>query len=525
MTIARWIVDCALGAGLAAAYCAQMLRWVRVLQREHYEPSAMRRFLFRWSSPPVASAQSVGRFWKSRPVTLTHVLFVALIVAAVVRSDVAIVVVSVLYGLCCPRGLTVKGRTSELRWTRRLTTIAVVSATLSLVVCVAGAFAGVGWIVGAAVVWLVPAELDVTARLLAPYEYRRASAFVNQAAARLERVRPRIVGITGSFGKTSTKHHLVDLLSGDDGVVASPRSFNNRAGLSRAINENLAEGSRIFIAEMGTYGPGEIRSLCSWCPPDVAIVTALGPVHLERMKTMDVVDQAKYEITEEAGTVVLNIDDERLAQWVARLRALDKRVRTAGSQNVDASVRVVVDGSTWSVMLNGAVLGTVPATPGVQPTNVACALAAALELGLAIDQVMSRVVRVTNVANRSNVLTAPSGVVVIDDTFNANPASAGVALDLLSALPLGGRRVVVTPGLIELGPDQDEANATLARKVAAMNAKLVVVGRTNARAMTKGYAKVPRRFDTREGAVNWIRGSLIPGDGVLYLNDLPDHYP
>ena len=110
---------------------------------------------------------------------------------------------------------------------------------------------------------------------------------------------PRVVAITGSYGKTSTKNHLAQLL-GDDGVVVTPRSFNNRAGLSRAINENLADGTRVFVAEMGTYGPGEIRALCSWCVPEIAIVTAIGPVHLERMKRLEVIEAAKYEITERA---------------------------------------------------------------------------------------------------------------------------------------------------------------------------------------------------------------------------------
>ncbi len=132
---------------------------------------------------------------------------------------------------------------------------------------------------------------------------------------------------------------------------------------------------------------------------------------------------------------------------------------------------------------------------------------------------------VAPVASRLNVVTAPSGVVVIDDTFNANPVSAITALSVLSSLDLSGRRVVVTPGLVELGAEQYSENLRLAQRVTALPAELVVVGRTNIVALVAGEDVPPKRFDTRDEAVAWVRSSLAAGDGVLYLNDLPDHYP
>ena len=397
---------------------------------------------------------------------------------------------------------------------------------MAALVSLGGAFTPRPWLLALAMVWAVPALLDLVTRALGPLEDRRAQVFVDQARAatragtadewsrspvRTARRRPRITCAT-SCGD-------------DEGVVASPRSFNNRAGLSRAINENLADGTRVFIAEMGTYAPGEIASLCSWCPPEIAVITAIGPVHLERMKSMSVIEQAKYEITQRAHTVIVNIDDVRLALWPELLDRDAKRVRTAGSKNAAAFVRVVASDNTWSVSVDGVAVTSIAPILGVQPTNLACAIAAALELGVEPDEVASRIQRVHGVANRSNVVTAASGVVVIDDTFNANPASAEAALTLLRSLGLGGRRVVVTPGLIELGQDQHAENLSLAQKVEASGAELVVVGRTNARALLGGYAKDARRFDTRDQAVAWVRSALVTGDGVLYLNDLPDHYP
>lgn len=522
MTIARAIV---LSALLVAAYCAQMARWLRVLQREHYDASSLMRFLARWSSPQRPSARANTGAKPRRPFTLSHVLILAIFATIVLRAWDALVVATSLYGLFCPWGLPLRGRTSRLEWTRRLRTTALVATLISLVIAGVAGLAPHPFLGAVVMVLAVNPMLDLVTRVLKPMEDRRAKRFVDQAVRRLSSIAPRVVAITGSYGKTSTKNYLTTLLGTTVGVVASPRSFNNRAGLSRAINENLAEGTRIFIAEMGTYGPGEIRELTSWCAPEIAVVTAIGPVHLERMGSLEVIEAAKREITERASTVVLNLDDARLSSWVSDLRAQGKRVVTAGSRMVDADVRVAVARHQWRVSIRGDVIAERDEIVGVQPTNLACALAAAHELGVDAATLARRLTDVQPVANRLNVATSPAGIVVVDDTFNANPASASVALDTLKALEIAGRRVVVTPGLVELGREQYGENVHLAQLVEAVPAELVVIGRTNIVALSAGSTTPPRRFDTREDAVKWIRNTLVPGDGILFLNDLPDHYP
>ncbi|MFZ1062021.1 MAG: UDP-N-acetylmuramoyl-tripeptide--D-alanyl-D-alanine ligase [Acidimicrobiales bacterium] len=524
MSATSLALDALLGLGLAVAYACQLVRWLRVLQREHYEASAMWRFFWRWSNPPVASARG-SKYWRHRPLTLSHVLLVALVVALALDADRWALLVTIVFGILAPRGLALKGRTGALNWTRRLRAVAVVASVLAAVIVSLGLASARPWLVGALVVWLTPALVGAATVLLAPYERRLAQRYVDQASARLARVNPVIVGITGSYGKTSTKNHLATLLADQGGVVSSPKSFNNRAGLSRTINEKLADDTRVLIAEMGTYGPGEIAELCSWCPPSIAVVTAIGPVHLERMKSLDVIESAKFEITGPASCVVLNVDDQRLARWVARLELLGKRVRTVGSSSATASVRVVGHDAHWRVFVDGEDVGSIEQVRGLQPTNVACAIGAALEVGVALGDVVARLRDLMPVANRSQVAVAASGATVIDDTFNANPASARAALSLLASLGLPGRTVVVTPGLIELGPSQFEENCVLAHEIETVGAQLVVVGRTNAKSLCHGYKGTALRFDTREAAVAWVRSSLSGGDGALYLNDLPDHYP
>ena len=513
------------GLGLALAFVSQWVRWLRVLQREHYEPASPLRFWRRWTFPSwgdlVATSGARDALFVVSTV-LWGLVPVTLVLAIAGHFAVVLVVDALLYGALCPPGLSARGRTGALQWTRRLRTVAGGQLVLAFLAVAGGVILGHPLVAAALVVVTVPGTLAVAAAILEPYERHRAQAFVARARQRLARVRPTVVAITGSYGKTSTKNHLADLLSGDGGVVATPKSFNNRAGLSRAINENLSDDTRVFVAEMGTYGPGEIRDLCEWCPPDVSVVTAIGPVHLERMKSLDVIERAKFEITARARVVVVNVDDPRLASWPARLS--DRRVRTAGSSSESADVRVVPTGEYWRVIVDGEEVATMDRVPGVQATNVACALAAALEVGALTGELPRRLRAIRAVANRATRSTAASGVVVIDDTFNANPASARASL---AALMEGDapRRVVVTPGLVELGASQRGENETLAHEIAQRGVELVIVGRTNRAALRRGYGGAVREFATREGAVAWVRAALGAGDAVLYLNDLPDHYP
>jgi UDP-N-acetylmuramoyl-tripeptide--D-alanyl-D-alanine ligase len=506
----------ALVIGMAASV-PQALRWLRVLQREHYEPASTIRFAHRWN-------QRVAN--KGVRLRLGTLSVVAVAFFLLMHAQYVALVIVAAYGVFAPLGLSLKGRTGGLQWTRRLRRNAIVLGALELVLLLLGFLLGAGVVTAALLVFANPALVALAATITAPIENRDAKQFVEQARARLERLHPTVVAITGSYGKTSTKNHLVDLLRGESGVVASPRSFNNRAGLSRAINENLTDDASVFIAEMGTYGPGEIRDLVSWCRPDISVVTTIGPVHLERMKSLETIEAAKREIVGPATTVVLNIDDERLSSWVEELRANGKRVVTAGSKNSSADVVVSVEGDEWVLSAPGVSAQRITRMSGVQPTNVAVALAVATLVSTRpVSDVLAQVSTITTVANRANVVTAPSGVVVIDDTFNANPASAQASLALLAAQGLPGRNVVVTPGLVELGASQRAENSALAKAIVEHGFELVAVNRTNLAAFRAGAGKGFTHFDTRAEAVAWVREALVPGDGVLYLNDLPDHYP
>ena len=490
-------------------------RWLRVAQREHYLAFSASRFAMRWwigvrSNLPllIAAGVAAGLSW---PFPL-----VALGSAAICAAG--------------PIGLSVRGRTSPLHLTRRLRTLAVVWLVFEAGMVVIGAAVERTAFFSALGVVLAPGLVDLSCLIAQPFERWLGSRFVSEAAGRLRTVGPTIVGITGSYGKTSTKNYVTHLLMGSFSVVASPASFNNRAGLARAVNEHLVQGTDVFVAEMGTYGRGEIAELCSWCPPRVAVITAIGPVHLERFGSEDAILEAKSEIVVGAATVVLNVDDARLAKLAEELTARDAppRVLRCSSRNRDVDVYVEDQRGTGDILLGGEALpGRFSLAPGVQGTNLACALAVAVALGVAPSDLAPRLAGLPTVAHRLSVATAPSGVIVIDDTFNSNPAGTRAALDVLRRVAQGDRRVVVTPGMVELGQCQRQENERFARSAGDFASDLIVVGRTNRPALLSGATGSLRTISVRrrDDAVRWVREHLSDGDAVLYENDLPDHYP
>jgi UDP-N-acetylmuramoyl-tripeptide--D-alanyl-D-alanine ligase len=185
-----------------------------------------------------------------------------------------------------------------------------------------------------------------------------------------------------------------------------------------------------------------------------------------------------------------------------------------------------------TVLVGGVETGH--AVTGARPGNVACAVAVALELGVAPEEVAARVATLPAAAHRLEAGTGAGGVVVLDDTYNANPAGTRSALATLAKMAApSARRVVVTPGMVELGRVQVEENTRFAREVASVANDLVVVGRTNRRALLAGAVRPDGAgpplgcvvVARRDQAVAWVRDHLRAGDIVLYENDLPDHYP
>ncbi len=504
----------------AIGFAAALLRWLRVAQREHYLAGSATKFARRWwcSTNANVALISVAAF-----AAVTAFMWP---VAGLVPAAVAVV---------APLGLGLRGRTSRLAWTRRLRTSAAVAVAIAIaLVLVVGLLLDRVAAVTTATGILAPLVVDAALLLVAPLEQRLARRHTSRAAAMLERISPLVVAITGSYGKTTTKQYARHLMSGTRRVVASPASFNNAPGLSRAITEQLAPGTEVFIAEMGTYGRGEIAALCEWVKPAVGVITAIGPVHLERMKSLDAIVAAKSEIFECVETAILNVDAYGLQAVADANRLAGKQVLACSAEPesaiddaVPVDVRVVRDEGRLLVDAGNGCRAAIESQ--AQPTNVACAIAIALSVDVPWSDIASRLDDLPRPEHRQELAVAASGVHVIDNTFSSNPASAESSLSLLAFTgDVDARRVVVTPGMVELGRSQYHENERFGSRACLVANDIVVVGRTNRDALLAGAAGGLASVHTvanREEAVAWVRSALGPGDVVLYENDLPDHHP
>lgn len=514
----------ALGLGMLACL-SSLARWLRVSQREHYAPGYCLITLGRWVRyrPPNAA--------------LTAVIGagLALAVAAVAAGEETLAAwaagVTAAAVILFPWPMRVIGR-PRLRLTRRARTLAGSSLVLSGLIAAlsAAALSGLSGPGSVAVnsalalaAAVAPLTVDAAAAVLAPLEKRLLERHRRRAAARLAAVDPFVIAVTGSWGKTSAKNHIRDLLSGTASVAASPASFNNTAGLSRTVNDHLPDGAEVLVAEMGMYRPGEIREMCSWVRPDVAVITAVGPMHLERAGSMERIAAAKAEILERARTAVLWVDDPRLDE-LSRSDPAPAVMRVGAAGGPDLDVEVAETGGELIVSAGGSEIGRVGASAGLHPANVGCAAAAALAYGADPARIGPRLAGLRAPRHRADAAMSPAGVLVVDDTFNSNPAGALRAIEDL-ARRVGGRRAVVTPGMVELGSEQRRANADLARAAVGSGADLVIVGWINRRSLLEGAGGKAVAVPRRSAARTWVREHLGEGDGVLWENDLPDHYP
>lgn len=394
------------------------------------------------------------------------------------------------------------------------------------------------WAVMTALVYFgTPRVLVLADQLMSPVQSAINGRFMGAARSKLEDVGPLVIGVTGSFGKTSTKFAIERLVGPSGKVLATPGSFNTPLGVARTINENLEREHRYFVVEMGAYGTGEIAELCSFVRPRIGVLTAIGPAHLERFGSMHAIRRGKYELIESLpseGTAVMNVDDPEvraLADRTPHVPVVRYGLRKEGSpditaRGVDLSPRgttlTIVDArSSEELRVGTRLLGRHALG------HVLAATAVAVTAGRALSELATPIGSMRPVDHRLQIIDGTGGVTVIDDAYNSNPDGAAAALEVLESMP-GKNRIVVTPGIVELGPLQQEANEAFGERAGAVADTLIVVARLNREAIAAGAARSGRArvvtVDSLDEAQKELAHLLRPGDVVLFENDLPDQF-
>jgi UDP-N-acetylmuramoyl-tripeptide--D-alanyl-D-alanine ligase len=330
-----------------------------------------------------------------------------------------------------------------------------------------------------------------------------------QDAGRLARSRlpDRVVGITGSVGKTSVKDLLAAVLSQRHATSASARSFNNELGVPLTLL-GAPDGTEAVVVEMGARGLGHIRELCSIASPTVGVVTRVAAVHTEVFGTIDDVARGKGELVEAlpaAGAAVLNADDERVAAMASRTSA---RVVTFGAGGEVRADEVSLDDELCGRFRLRSPWGDADVALGVrgrhQVDNALAAAAAALVLDVPLDAVVTGLAAGELSPWRMELAVAPSGARILNDAYNANPTSVAAALESLAALP-AARRTAVLGVMAELGDDEGEEHARVGELAHRLGVRLITVA-----APAYGGEDVA----TVEDAIERL-GALDAGDAVL----------
>lgn len=347
----------------------------------------------------------------------------------------------------------------------------------------------------------------------------------------------KIIGITGSYGKTSTKHYLNRILQEHFSTMMTPGSFNTTMGVIRTVREHLKPYNEVFIVEMGAKQPGDIKEICDLVHPTAGIITAVGEQHLESFKTIENVQRTKFELADSIpadGMVVINNDFPFVANRpVNNTGCIRYAVSNRGQEDFAATdIEYTPTGTRFTVSGRSLDKPLELHTKLVGECNVSNLLAAvivALKLGVPADKIKYAVSQIEQVEHRLNLKHTPGGITIIDDAFNSNPQGSKMALEVL-AMMKPGKRIVITPGMIELGALQQKANEEFGQNIARCADMAIIVGHYNREAILEGIAKGGmnpdnvKTTDSFNEAQQLLQQTARPGDTVLYENDLPDTF-
>lgn len=380
-----------------------------------------------------------------------------------------------------------------------------------------------------------PLLLALAAIAVLPVEKLIQSMYLRDAMGRLDAMPGLVkIGITGSYGKTSTKFMLEAILSQRFNVLTTPGSFNTSMGVTRIIRERLSPEHQIFIAEMGARHMGDIRLLCKLVRPRYGILTSVGPQHLETFRTQENICREKFELARSIpadGAMVFAADDG-LCEGLYQKAASPKHLAGNHAEGLGFTV-TDIDVGPWgsrftlacgeeSTRCETRLLGL----HNISNLLLACTMARVL--GMDMESIARGVAKVQPIEHRLQLLDTANGVTVIDDAFNANPVGANAALDVLKQFE--GKRIVVTPGFVELGAEEAKYNHAFGEHMAGCADIAILVGREHTTPIADGLHGAG--FDDKnlyivasldESSV-LLATLLRAGDVVLYENDLPDNY-
>lgn len=373
-------------------------------------------------------------------------------------------------------------------------------------------------------------------------EYFIYCRYKKQAKKKLSSMKDlTIIGITGSYGKTSVKNILTNILSTEFSVCSTPKSYNTPNGVIKTIRENLNVNHQIFVCELGANQPNDIKVLTDILGEKLklGVITAVGEQHLDGFKSIDAIYKTKYQLAEAVqknnGTMFFNLENSYVnkmfdeypgKKYGAKLDKENKAVNVLSCEIND----VDIDGSDFDLEFENKKYKHLKTKLLGEHNVINCMLSSLISLSLGVDEIDLKVGlnSLTNIPNRLEKRTLKNGVTILDNGFNSNPFSARQALKTLSLFK--GYKIVITPGFIELNDKQYEENFLFGKEISMVANELWVINKVNKDAIISG-AKFNsdsviniKEYDTfNKDIVNNLY-NYDKNTVVLIENDLPDNY-
>lgn len=368
-----------------------------------------------------------------------------------------------------------------------------------------------------------------------PIERAINNGFIKEARQMVDAMPElKIIGITGSFGKTSVKYYLTTLLRAKYDVLMTPENYNTTLGVVRTIRENLRATHEVFVCEMGARNVGDIKEICDLVHPRYGVVTAVGEQHLESFKTIDNIKKTKFELPDslpDGGMAFLNGDDENIKS-VHYKRPHITYGLSEGNDYRAVNITAAEKGTTFEIKApNGETAAFTTKLLGRHNVqNITGAIAVAHTMGIALKALVPQVKKIEGVPHRLQLLQNGE-TLIIDDAYNSNPTGTKAALETLGFFE-DGVKILVTPGMVELGPKQDEYNREFGENAAKICDYIILVGKKQTEPIKEGVLNqgFPKeRLIITDGimeAFDQIRKIDAQGKKKVALleNDLPDNF-
>ncbi len=382
---------------------------------------------------------------------------------------------------------------------------------------------------------LLPMWIALCGLLAWPIE-KAISELYFRDAQRILRERKDLIriGITGSWGKTSVKFILGTILEEKYHTLVTPASFNTPMGVTKVIRTRLEPGHRVFVAEMGARHVGDIREMCRLVHPQIGILTSVGPQHLDTFRTVERVAKTKYELIDAlpGDGKAFFADDGDICRGLYEKTAVEKHLTGLDPQADEVWTEDIAfspEGSRFTLCMNDERIPCGTQLLGeLNIRNILLCASVASALGLTPEQIARGISRIRPVEHRLQLIRHPGGLNVIDDAFNSNIRGAKQAFLVLKQFP--AKRIIVTPGMVELGNREADMNREFGAAMADCCDLAILVGKKRSEAIAAGMREqgapdmLIRVVQNLDEATELLKTLTEPGDTVLFENDLPDNY-